>query len=78
MLESKYDWQQAPQVADEKVATFAHDLDVSPFMARLLLARKLDTADKVNEWLKPTIDVLHDPHEMFDIEKGVALIQAAV
>jgi single-stranded-DNA-specific exonuclease len=78
VLESKYDWQQAPQVADEKVATFAHDLDVSPFMARLLLARKLDTADKVNEWLKPTIDVLHDPHEMFDIEKGVARIQAAV
>ncbi|HAT55025.1 MAG TPA: single-stranded-DNA-specific exonuclease RecJ [Lactobacillus sp.] len=78
MLEPKFDWQQATPINDDKVQAFASSLSVSPFMARLLLARKLDTPDKVNDWLNPKIEMLHDPHQMFDIEKGVARIQEAV
>lgn len=51
---------------------------VSPLLAPLLLARGVDTPDKLHAFLHPSAQNLYDPFLMPDMEKAYRMIQEAV
>src|SRR6059036_2816505 len=56
---------------DERAAGFATTLGVSPIVAGLLLARGYDDAAAAEDFLKPSLDQLHDPHLMRGMSDAV-------
>jgi len=60
------------------VETFATELGVEPLTAALLISRGYDTTSKVEEFFHPTLDSLHSPFLLKDIEKAVARILEAI
>jgi len=50
----------------------------SPIMAELLVNRGLTTLEEVQAFLNPTLEDLHDPFLLFDMEKVIKRIQQAV
>lgn len=51
---------------------------VSPLLAPLLLARGIDTPDKLRVFLHPSAQDLHDPFLMPDMEKACRMIRNAI
>ncbi len=51
---------------------------ITPFLASLLYARGAKNARQMNEFLYPSLDQLHDPTLLPDIEKAVERIERAV
>ena len=51
---------------------------VAPWMNDLLQARGIDTEEKKEKFLHPSLDDLHDPLAMRDLGKAVGLIRAAI
>lgn len=60
------------------VARLASDADVSPVLARLFINRGLTTATAVREFLAPSLDALHDPFLLPDMQSAVDRLAAAV
>ncbi|GHP15079.1 single-stranded-DNA-specific exonuclease RecJ [Lentilactobacillus fungorum] len=77
MIESKYDWQ-IEQAQPDAITSLAKQAGVDGFIAQLLLQRGIDTPEKANTFLKPSIEAFHDPFLMHDMKKGIARIQQAV
>ena len=61
----------------EKSAALAVRLGVSPLLAQLLVNRGIETEEAARTYLYPTLDNLHDPFLMRDMEKAVDRIHAA-
>ena len=51
---------------------------VPVWMSPLLRGRGIDTAEKAEHFLHPSLEDLHDPMRMQDMEKAVALIREAI
>jgi single-stranded-DNA-specific exonuclease len=62
----------------QDVAALCLTLGVSEIIARLLINRGLTTPDLAKNFLNKSIDSLHDPMLMPDMEKAVARIEAAI
>ncbi len=57
--------------------SLAQEAGLSPVIARLLVARGVTTADEAREFLNPSLEHLHDPSLLPDLDVGVdRLIQA--
>lgn len=61
----------------EKSSALAVRLEVSPLLAQLLVNRGIETVEAAQTYLYPTLDNLHDPFLMHDMEKAVERIHAA-
>ncbi|HEX9006214.1 MAG TPA: single-stranded-DNA-specific exonuclease RecJ [Bacteroidota bacterium] len=73
----QYRWTVSEPPAPEMVRRLVEDLRVPESIARVLLYRGIDTHDKAQEYFRPTLDHLHDPFLMDDMEKAVARILRA-
>jgi len=62
----------------EKVSSLAQSLNVEYFIAQLLVQRGIETFDDARKFFRPTLDDLHDPYLMKDMEKAVARIESAI
>ena len=63
---------------DERAAALAATLQVHPVVARLLCMRGLSDPDEASRFLNPSLDDLHDPFKLADMDKAVARLEAAV
>ncbi len=70
-------WEVAP-VDDDAAATLAAEASVPVPLARLLVARGITGADATRRFLAPTLDDLHDPFLLKDLDRAVARIEAAI
>ena len=71
-------WTWPAPVDDHAAAALARELDVPLPVAELLLRRGFDTAERARAFLDPTLDQLHDPFLMRDMESAVARIEGAL
>ena len=55
-----------------------HDLNISAASARMLVVRGIETADAAREFVRPSLDRLHDPMLMRDMDKAVERLTRAV
>ncbi len=60
------------------VDQLAQQLNGNKIIATLLLQRNISTFDEAKKFFRPTLDDLHDPFLMKDMEKAVARIETAL
>jgi single-stranded-DNA-specific exonuclease len=71
-------WTLKPKPDEAKVQLLAQLLNLQPFLAELLVLRGIETFEEARLFFKPTLDDLHDPYLMRDMDLAVHRILKAV
>jgi len=71
-------WTLKPKPSTEKVIHLQKVLGVSETIASLLVQRGIETYDEAKTFFRPTLNQLHDPFLMKDMDKAVSRILKAV
>ncbi|MCD8402463.1 single-stranded-DNA-specific exonuclease RecJ [Tenacibaculum finnmarkense] len=61
-----------------KVTQLAKELSVEKTLAKILVQRNIDTFDKAKQFFRPSLDDLHDPFLMKDMDLAVQRIEKAI
>ena len=78
MITSKYDWQIATNFSDEDFIKKAKKLGLEASVANLVYQRGIQTEEALRDFLEPSLDQLHDPYELHDMDKAVTRIRQAI
>ena len=78
MIIPTYNWQFAPQVEDADFTKIAKKAGLGPEAARLLFSRGIKDEDSLSRFLAPSLDDLHDPYLLHDMDKAVNRIRRAI
>lgn len=78
MIIPTYNWQFAPQVEDADFTKIAKKAGLGPEAARLLFSRGIKDEDSLSRFLAPSLDALHDPFLLHDMDKAVNRIRRAI
>ena len=62
----------------KKVSQLSNDLSVNPILASLLVQRNIDTFKKAKEFFRPSLENLHDPFLLKDMDRAVSRIEKAI
>jgi single-stranded-DNA-specific exonuclease len=62
----------------EKVAALSAELGIGPVLAELLVQRDVNTFEEAKDFFRPTLDQLHDPFLMKDMDKAVERVLIAI
>ncbi len=71
-------WVVLPQGDSAKVEGLARELGLSPVLANLLVQRGVETPDQAAGFFSPSLDHLHDPFLMKDMDRAIERISRAV
>ncbi len=71
-------WTIKPKPSQEKIENLAQALNIENFVASLLIQRGIETFDQARQFFRPTLQDLHDPYLMKDMEKAVERIEKAI
>lgn len=71
-------WTLKPKPSEEKVKHLAQALNVEDFVATLLIQRGIETFEDAKNFFRPSLEHLHDPYLMKDMDKAVARIELAI
>jgi single-stranded-DNA-specific exonuclease len=67
-----------PNTDDHAVLELSTALGISPVLCRLLVQRGITTFDDARTFFRPSLDQLHDPFLMQDMDKAVSRLQTAI
>jgi single-stranded-DNA-specific exonuclease len=71
-------WVFQPKVDEEKVRILAEKINVELFVGRLLVQRGLETEAEARAFFRPSLDELHEPFLMKDMDAAVNRINQAI
>ncbi|MBB1192977.1 single-stranded-DNA-specific exonuclease RecJ [Flavobacterium sp. SOK18b] len=71
-------WTLKPNPPEETVKHLAKALNVEDFVATLLVQRGITTFEEARSFFRPSLDNLHDPFLMKDMDKAVSRIETAI
>jgi single-stranded-DNA-specific exonuclease len=71
-------WTLKPKPTEEKIKHLAQALNVEEFVAGLLIQRGIETFEQAKLFFRPSLDDLHDPYLMKDMDKAVERIEKAI
>ncbi|MDI5948700.1 single-stranded-DNA-specific exonuclease RecJ [Flavobacterium yafengii] len=71
-------WTLKSKPSEDTVQHLAKALNVEDFVATLLVQRGIETFEDAKRFFRPSLDDLHDPYLMKDMEKAVARIEKAI
>ena len=71
-------WTKSPNSNSQIVQNLEKDLGVQTVVAQLLVQRGITTYEDAHRFFRPSLDDLHDPYLMKDMDKAVARIEMAV
>lgn len=71
-------WTLKPKPSEDKIKHLAQALNVEDFVATLLLQRGIETFEDAKNFFRPSLEHLHDPFLMKDMDKAVARIELAI
>jgi len=71
-------WTLKPKPSEGKVKHLAQTLNVEEFVATLLVQRGIETFEQARQFFRPTLDDLHNPYLMKDMDKAVERIELAI
>lgn len=60
-----------------KVNELQQSLKINPTICKILVSREIDTYDKAKDYFRPSLEQLHDPYLMKDMDKAVQRITTA-
>lgn len=71
-------WKIKAQGDAETVKKLSGELNISEMLANLLVQREIKTFDEAKKFFRPSMNDLHDPFLMKDMDKAVSRIQQAI
>lgn len=71
-------WTLKPKPEPQKITALAKDLKVDDTIAMLLLQRGVESFEDAKKFFRPSLQDLHDPFLMKDMDKAVARIEEAI
>ncbi|GAA4892337.1 single-stranded-DNA-specific exonuclease RecJ [Flaviramulus aquimarinus] len=71
-------WTLKPKPQAEKVEALQKALQIDSILASLLIQRGIETYEDAKHFFRPSLDDLHDPFLMKDMDKAVARIEKAI
>ena len=71
-------WTLKPKPSEENMKQLALQLNVDELVATLLTQRGITTYDEARTFFRPSLDDLHDPFLMKDMDKAVSRIEKAI
>jgi single-stranded-DNA-specific exonuclease len=71
-------WTLKLKPSEDTVQHLTKILNVEDFVATLLVQRGIETFEEAKAFFRPSLDHLHDPYLMKDMEKAVARIEKAI
>ncbi|MCF6139994.1 single-stranded-DNA-specific exonuclease RecJ [Flavobacterium sp. K77] len=71
-------WTLKPKPPQETVTALAKALNVEEFVATLLVQRGITTFEEAKAFFRPSLEHLHDPYLMKDMDKAIARIENAI
>ncbi|MBP2831207.1 single-stranded-DNA-specific exonuclease RecJ [Aquimarina sp. U1-2] len=71
-------WTLKPKTNTATVASLAKALNVSTVIASLLVQRGIETFDQAKKFFRPSLEDLHDPFLMKDMDRAVSRIEEAL
>lgn len=71
-------WNLKPKPSEDKIKHLAQALNVEDFVATLLIQRGIETFEDAKNFFRPSLEHLHDPYLMKDMDKAVARIEKAI
>lgn len=71
-------WTIKPKPSEDKIKHLAQALNVEDFVATLLIQRGIQTFEDAKNFFRPSLEHLHDPFLMKDMDKAVARIELAI
>mgnify|MGYP000300711142 CR=1 FL=1 len=74
----EYRWELAEKPETTTTQKLIHELGINETVADLLVNRGITTFDKAKEFFRPSVDYLHDPYLLKDMDKAVSRILDAV
>ena len=78
MIRSKYDWEWMPSFSDQTFTKAAKEEGLDSLAAQILYQRGIQTPQALVAFLHPSLDNLHDPYLLHDMEKAVERIRRAI
>jgi single-stranded-DNA-specific exonuclease len=71
-------WVLMPTGNSETIQKLAGELNIHPVLAQLLVQRGINTFDEAKHFFRPSLNDLHDPFLMKDMDKAVERISSAI
>jgi len=71
-------WVLKPKKNVEKINKLQQELGVNHIIAELLINRNIETFDQAKDFFRPSIDNLHDPFLMKDMDRAINRIERAI
>ncbi|MCD0470222.1 single-stranded-DNA-specific exonuclease RecJ [Flavobacterium sp. JAS] len=71
-------WTLKTKPSEDKIKHLAQALNVEDFVATLLIQRGIETFEDAKNFFRPSLEHLHDPFLMKDMDKAVARIELAI
>ena len=71
-------WTIKPKPEPTKIRPLSQALDVDELVATLLIQRGIETYEDAKQFFRPSLDDLHDPFLMKDMDKAVERIEKAI
>jgi single-stranded-DNA-specific exonuclease len=71
-------WTIKPKPSQEKVKHLVNELKVDELIAALLVQRGIETFEDARQFFRPSLDDLHNPYLMKDMDKAVSRIEKAI
>lgn len=70
-------WQEKEAPTEAQIKSLQTDLDLDLSILKLLIQRGVDTFEKAKSFFKPSLDQLHDPYLMKDMDNAVQRVSQA-
>ncbi len=71
-------WTLKPEPKDATIKNLAKSLNIDPIIASLLVQRGIESFEEAKFFFRPSLEDLHDPFLMKDMDKAVSRIEKAV
>jgi single-stranded-DNA-specific exonuclease len=71
-------WVVKPKTNEETVARLAEELKIDKILANLLVQRGVNTYEEAKKFFRPSLDDLHDPFLMKDMDKAIIRLEKAI
>ena len=74
----EYVWKQKPKIAQAAIDKLSKDINVNATLANMLINRGVENFDQAKDYFRPSLNQLHDPFLMKDMDAAVLRIAKAV
>lgn len=74
----KKNWRIKAQGDPETVKQLSQQLNINPVLANLLVQRGINTFEEAKNFFRPSLDQLHDPFLMKDMDKAIERLNRAI